>query len=291
MINGFINVLKPPGMSSHDVVSFIRRTYQIKKVGHAGTLDPSAAGVLPIAVGKATRLIEYMTDADKGYRAELTLGYSTDSGDTTGNIIKGIEDFITPEFNVITNVLDSFIGEIQQIPPMHSAIKINGTKLYDLARKGISIERSPRAVTIKKISLIKNSLDHFLFDVECSKGTYIRTLCLDIGVKLNIPSVMSFLIRTRVGGFKLDQAFTLEEITKYPLDVLQNIDVVLEHMPAVFLSSNLAQAFKQGQKIIMKNTDIQNSLVRIYENDNDFIGIGEFDINKVLITPIKVITR
>lgn len=290
MINGFINVLKPPGMSSHDVVSFIRRTYKIKKVGHAGTLDPSATGVLPIAVGKATRLIEYMTDADKGYRAELTLGYSTDSGDTTGNIVKS-SDFITPEFNVITNVLDSFIGEIQQIPPMHSAIKINGTKLYDLARKGISIERSPRAVTIKKISLIKNSLDHFLFDVECSKGTYIRTLCLDIGVKLNIPSVMSFLIRTRVGGFKLDQAFTLEEITKYPLDVLQNIDVVLEHMPAVFLSSNLAQAFKQGQKITMENTDIQNSLVRIYENDNDFIGIGEFDINKVLITPIKVITR
>lgn len=290
MINGFINVLKPPGMSSHDVVSFIRRTYKLKKVGHAGTLDPAAAGVLPIAVGKATRLIEYMTDADKAYRAELTLGYSTDSGDTTGNIVKK-SNFITPESNVITNVLDSFMGEIQQIPPMHSAIKINGTKLYDLARKGISIERPPRTITIKKISLIKKSFDHFLFDVECSKGTYIRTLCLDIGVKLNIPSVMSFLIRTRVGGFKLDQASTLEEITKDPLQVLQNIDVVLEHIPAVFLASNLAQAFKQGQKITMENTDIQNSLVRIYENDNDFIGIGEFDMNKILITPIKVITR
>lgn len=290
MINGFINVLKPPGMTSHDVVSFIRRTYKIKKVGHAGTLDPAAAGVLPIAVGKATRLIEYMTDADKAYRAELTLGYSTDSGDITGNIVKK-SNFITPESNVITNVLDSFMGEIQQIPPMHSAIKINGTKLYDLARKGVSIERPPRTVTIKKISLIKKSIDHFLFDVECSKGTYIRTLCLDIGVKLNIPSVMSFLIRTRVGGFKLEQASTLEEITKDPLQVLQNIDVVLEHIPAVFLASNIAQAFKQGKKITMENTDIQNSLVRIYENDNDFIGIGEFDINKVLITPIKVITR
>lgn len=290
MINGFINVLKPPGMSSHDVVSFLRRTYKIKKVGYAGTLDPSAAGVLPIAIGKATRLIEYMTDADKSYRAELTLGYSTDSGDTTGTIVKS-SDFITPEPNDINRVLDSFIGEIQQMPPMHSAIKINGVKLYDLARKGISIERPTRTVEIKKISLIENFSDHFLFDVECSKGTYIRTLCFDIGVKMNIPSVMSFLIRTRVGGFDLNHAFTLEEITKHPLDVLQNIDVVLEHMPAVFLSINLAQAFKQGQKITVKNTDIQNSLVRIYENDDDFIGIGEFNTNKVLITPIKVITR
>lgn len=289
MINGFINVLKPPGMSSHDVVSFIRRTYKIKKVGHAGTLDPSAAGVLPIALGKATRLIEYM-DADKSYRAELTLGYSTDSGDTTGTIVES-RDFITPKSNDITSVLGSFIGEIQQMPPMHSAIKINGVKLYNLARKGISIERPTRAVEIKKISLIEKFFDHFLFDVECSKGTYIRTLCFDIGVKMNIPTVMSFLIRTRVGRFDLDHALTLEEITKHPLDVLQNIDVVLEHMPAIFLSTNLAQAFKQGQKITVENTDIQNSLVRIYENDDDFIGIGEFDTNKVLITPIKVITR
>jgi len=289
MINGFINVLKPPGMSSHDVVSFIRRTYKIKKVGHAGTLDPSAAGVLPIAIGKATRLIEYMTDADKSYRAELTLGYSTDSGDTTGIIVKS-GAFVAPRSNDINRVLDSFVGEIQQMPPMHSAIKINGVKLYDLARKGISIERPTRIVEIKKISLIENFSDHFLFDVECSKGTYIRTLCFDIGVKMNIPSVMSFLIRTRVGKFDLNHAFTLEEITKHPLDALQNIDVVLEHMPAVFLSTNLAQTFKQGQKITVKNSDIQNSLVRIYENDDDFIGIGEFDTNKVLITPIKVIT-
>ena len=202
--DGLVNVLKPPGMSSHDVVSFIRRVYQTKKVGHAGTLDPAACGVLPIAIGKATRLIEYMSEADKSYRAELTFGFETDSGDDTGIIVKKVDKYILPSFEVISDTLNSFVGDIIQTPPMHSAIKINGNKLCDLVRKGIKVEVPSRKVEIKKILPIQYRNNKLLFDVSCSKGTYIRSLCMDIGHKLMIPATMSFLTRTRVGDFSLN---------------------------------------------------------------------------------------
>ncbi|WP_110952949.1 tRNA pseudouridine(55) synthase TruB [Anaerosinus massiliensis] len=288
MYNGFINILKPPGMSSHDVVSFIRRTYGMKKVGHAGTLDPAAAGVLPIALGKATRLIEYLVDADKMYRAEVTFGYATDTGDITGNIVEELYDFEKPTLETINDVLKSFLGENHQLPPMYSAIKINGVKLYDLARKGMSIDRPTRKIFIKQINLIEHRTSSFLFDVQCSKGTYIRTLCFDIGVKLGLPSVMSFLIRTRVGDFQLENAFIIEEITKNPLQAIQTLDSVLSHMPRITLPINLAQKFIQGQKILLENTKNVNSFVRIYENTNNFIGIGEFDSYTSVLKPTKV---
>ena len=211
MTGGILNVLKPPGMTSHDVVSFIRKIYSIKRVGHAGTLDPAAAGVLPIAVGPATRLIEYFAENNKSYRVELTLGYETDSGDDTGKVIRTSGEPI-PRTETITAVLTSFTGPIAQVPPMYSAVKVKGKRLYELAREGKVIERKARDVIIHNISLLNVTGSKILFDVDCSKGTYIRSLCMDFGQKIGIPAVMSFLIRTKVGPFLLSEAHTLEEI-------------------------------------------------------------------------------
>lgn len=290
MHNGFLNVLKPPGMSSHDVVSFIRRIYGQKKVGHAGTLDPAAAGVLPIALGQGTRLLEYVTDASKTYRAELTLGYETDSGDDTGNIIRS-SPFTMPEPDEINCVLQQFCGENKQTPPMYSAIKVNGTKLYELARKGVSIDIPERTIYIDSISLLDRQNSHFLFDVNCSKGTYIRTLCMDIGKKLNIPAVMSFLIRSRVGDFSLSAAYTLEEIQNDPLSAMQSIDSILNHIPVVYLNSSEAAAFRQGQKIRKDFTEDSITLLRIYDELKEFVGIGTYNKERLCIVPTKVISR
>lgn len=289
MHNGFLNVLKPPGMTSHDVVSFVRRVYGQKKVGHAGTLDPAAAGILPVALGQATRLLEYITDVNKTYRTELTLGYETDSGDDTGKVVQSAS-FLMPSFQEINDTLQTFCGEIKQIPPMYSAIKVDGTKLYELARKGLSVEVPERTVYIHKISLLEVKADHFLFDVDCSKGTYIRTLCMDIGRKLNIPAVMSFLIRSRVGDFSLDNTYTLEEIQKNPYELLWTMDSVLQHIHPVYLNQKEALSFRQGQKI-RKDFDFNPNNLRIYDEKNEFIGIGIYNQERLCIVPAKVISR
>ena len=284
--SGFINVLKPAGMTSHDVVSFIRRTYGLKKVGHAGTLDPAAAGVLPIALGSATRLIEYITDADKGYRAELTFGYKTDSGDDMGEVIEQINNFKIPSQQELDTVLQQFIGKIQQVPPMYSAIKVNGQKLYELARQGKSIEVPTRLVEISALNIIKNSGEKLLFDVTCSKGTYIRTLCMDIGAKLNLPATMSFLIRTRVGKFTLQEAVTLEEIAAEPQKALQNVHSVLNFMPKVILTKERSLAFSHGQMIKIEQL-INNSIIAVYNENKNLIGIGS-NVGQSLLKPVKV---
>lgn len=289
MSNGLINVLKPPGMTSHDVVSFIRRIYHLKRVGHAGTLDPAAAGVLPIALGSATRLLEYMTDTEKSYRVELTIGYETDTGDDTGTILNHIACSM-PEKIKIEETLASFVGTIEQIPPMYSAIKIQGKKLYELARAGITIERQPRTVTIHSINLLHIDETRILFDVTCSKGTYIRSLCTDIGQKIKCPVVMSFLVRTHVGRFSLERAFTLQEIEQDPPKSTLPLDYALEYMPKLVLTPEMAQAFKYGQAIISYPLeDSDQTLLRIYEQENSFIGIGQRNADTKVITPIKVI--
>lgn len=289
MTGGLINILKPPGMTSHDVVSFIRRTYHLKRVGHAGTLDPAAAGVLPVALGPATRMLEYMTDCDKSYRVELTIGYETDTGDDTGTITNST-DCTMPDHSHIEEVLSSFLGTIEQIPPMYSAIKIQGKKLYELARAGITVERKARVVTIHEISLLKVNEKSILFDVTCSKGTYIRSLCTDIGTKINCPVVMSFLVRTRVGSFAVDQAFTLEEIGLHPESSILPVDHALGHMPQVILSPELTKAFKHGQNIPTTLSDeCDQDLLRIYDHDNVLIGIGQKKANVPTIIPIKVL--
>jgi len=217
-INGVINVLKPPGMTSHDVVSFLRRSLQIKKAGHTGTLDPGVAGVLPVCLGKATKTIEYMSDDIKQYRAEVTFGRSTDTQDGFGQTILET-DASGLRQEVVEQALLDLRGRISQIPPMVSALKHKGRKLYELAREGITVEREPRAVEIHDIKVIRCS--HFgtpnpsaLFDMKCSKGTYVRTICHDIGARLGYGAFMSFLVRTGTGRFHISDALTLDEITE-----------------------------------------------------------------------------
>lgn len=215
-INGVINVLKPPGMTSHDVIYFIRRNLKVKKAGHTGTLDPGVAGVLPVCVGKGTKVIEYLEHDMKVYRAEATLGKATDTQDGFGTTT-GLYDASHLTEEAVLDKLNSFLGEQFQIPPMVSAVKHKGKKLYELAREGISVEREPRKVHIFDISVIKlwdfgTPQPKILFDVKCSKGTYVRTLCHDLGEKLGCGGFMSFLIRSATGMFHMNEALTLEEI-------------------------------------------------------------------------------
>lgn len=288
MAEGFLNVLKPPGMTSHDIVSFVRRTYGLKKVGHAGTLDPAAAGVLPVAVGRATRFIEYLADADKSYRAELTFGFSTTTGDDTGEVLER-KDFVLPSQARIEEVLQSFQGEIEQIPPVYSAIKINGQKACDLARKNQQVEIPARKVFLHKLQLLTMQEASIRFDVDCSKGTYIRTLCIDIGRVLDIPSVMSFLVRTRVGSFSLQHAYTLEELRQRPQQALLPISDVLAHLPSVHLEGKQPADFCNGKKIRLYEEPAQADSIRVYDKDENFLGIAGYDEKHLCLVPMKVL--
>lgn len=283
MTGGLLNVLKPPGMTSHDVVSFIRRTYGMKRVGHAGTLDPAAAGVLPVALGQATRLIEYITDTDKSYRVELTFGYETDTGDDTGKVLNA-SCYDLPTIEQLQNVLQSFIGISRQIPPMHSAIKVDGKKLYELARSGINVDRPAREIKISQITLLKVFPTGILFDVTCSKGTYIRSLCKDIGTKLGCLAVMSFLVRTRVGRFLLSDALTVEELSQKPELLLADQFLCL---PKVSLPSDKAQAFTYGKSILCEN--LGEVLYSVYNEQKLFLGIGRKSADASLLVPVKVL--
>lgn len=209
-MNGILNFLKPPGMTSHDAVAVVRRVLWTKKVGHTGTLDPQAAGVLPICVGQATRIVELLQEDRKTYRAELTLGITTDTQDRWGTVVS--EHPVSVSDQQLAEALAHFTGEILQIPPMFSALKVDGQKLCDLARKGITVERLPRPQTIHEIRLIRFDGQKALIDVVCSKGTYIRTLCHDIGGYLGCGGVMSFLLRTATGAFAIQNSITLEEL-------------------------------------------------------------------------------
>jgi tRNA pseudouridine55 synthase len=219
-VNGIINVIKPMGMSSHQVVAHLRRLLKTRRVGHAGTLDPGAGGLLTVCVGQATKLMPFMVEYDKAYVAEMTVGLSTSTQDAAGETEKLTMDFqITP--SQLAEALAAFRGEIEQIPPMASAIRMKGKRLYELSREGVTVERKPRNVRISTIHVNKVWNEHedlltfgsrVLLYVECSKGTYIRTLCHDIGEKLGVGAHMSFLSRVRSGPFDLGDSFTLEEI-------------------------------------------------------------------------------
>lgn len=288
MSSGIVNVLKPPGVTSHDVVSFVRRVYGLKKVGHAGTLDPAAAGVLPVFLGPATRLIEFTADADKEYRAELTFGYATDSGDEYGEVIATREAFRLPPAHEIAAVLASFLGESEQLPPMQSAIKVGGRKLYELARAGITVERRTRTIDIAAISLVRVAAPTILFDVTCSKGTYIRTLCADIGARIGCPAVMSFLVRTRVGDFTLTDAKTFEEIAADPKAALLPGDFAISHLARVILGDDEAARFGHGQSIT-HDIPAGADLLAVYNDAGGFLGIARRDPQAPLLVPVKVL--
>ena len=262
-MNGILNVLKPPGMSSHDVVHFIRRTFKIKKAGHTGTLDPGAAGVLVVCVGAATRLAQYIQD-DKEYRAEITLGLETSSGDTFGEVTAERDASYLTE-DRFKAVLPAFTGEIKQVPPMTSALKWQGKKLYQLARAGQVVDRPARAVTIFSLQYLEGSgwggpRPKALLHLACSKGTYVRSLCADIGTSLGYGAHMSFLVRTRAGPFTISEARTLEELAAVaavgnPADFLVSMEDALPDLPAVVLKPGAVRAVSSGAALYMPGVD------------------------------------
>lgn len=277
-MNGIINVLKPSQMTSHDVVSFIRKRFNMKKVGHTGTLDPNAAGVLPICIGNATRVAEYFNDFDKSYRAELTLGESTDTQDKYGETIATCEKTVTKE--QIEAVFESFRGDLKQTPPMFSALKQDGKKLYELARAGKVVERKQRDITVYDINILKNYDNRrILFDVDCSKGTYIRTICNDIGEQLGTLGHTSFLMRTRVGEFDIKNAYTLNEIDELKeqdnlISMLMPLDTALMQYKKVDFDKRHFKHLTNGMKFKLTGDYKDGEALRVYCSDQ-FIGVGE----------------
>lgn len=244
-MDGIFNVLKPPGMTSHDVVGALRKILNMKKIGHGGTLDPLAAGVLPVFAGTATRFLEYAAHEEKSYRAELTFGIRTDTGDTEGKIVA--RSPVRPlDQEEIEAALASFRGEGTQIPPMYSAISVKGTKLYKLARQGIEVERKPRPITLFTLEEVDYTGDTLVFDVTCSKGTFIRTLCEDIAVKLGMEGTMSFLLRRSAGVFRLEDAHTLQEIAADPAACCQGVEPILAAFPRLTVNALQGRRIAQG---------------------------------------------
>ena len=296
-MDGILVILKPPGMTSHDVVAGVRRRTGQRQVGHLGTLDPGAAGILVLCLGKATRLIPFMEDYVKGYRAELRLGWSTDTQDAGGKLLEENRDSQLAA-SELAGVVDLFRGEIQQIPPMVSALKHKGQRLYELARQGKVVERKPRTIRIYELRPVGTwgpgpwlFGDRLLFDVTCSKGTYIRTLCQDMGTCLGVPTHMSFLLRTRVGPWGLQHATTLEEFTNTPQNGLFPMDKGVGHLHAVVVSWEGARRLQQGARAMTEHiadhlspnidtfTAVGNAAghehwLRMYDVEGGFLGIG-----------------
>lgn len=277
-ISGVLPVNKPAGMTSHDVVFKIRKLYGTKKVGHTGTLDPDATGLLIVLIGRAAKAAEYVTAGKKVYRAGLRLGITTDTEDTTGKTLTESDDI--PEKQAVLAAVSSFEGEIMQVPPMYSALKVNGQKLCDLARKGITVERAARPVTIYSIAADGQGKDYTL-DVACSAGTYIRTLCADIGAKLGCGGAMSSLFRTETGGFNVSAAHTLAEIEALSIEerdaLLVPTESLFEDLEKITLPTFYERLAKNGAEIYQKKIGTAyetGTLLRVH-GAGGFFGIGE----------------
>ena len=263
-MNGIINLKKEAGMTSHDAVFKLRKILGTKKIGHGGTLDPDVVGVLPIAVGKATRMVEFMQDEGKVYEGEITLGYSTTTEDASGEVIAETPVLSLLDETIVDEAIASLTGPITQIPPMYSAVKVNGRKLYEYARAGQEVERPERQVTIyqfERTSPIsyKDHLERFTFRVKCSKGTYIRTLSVDLGEKLGYAAHMSHLTRTSAAGLQLEDALTLDEIAAKveagQLDFLHPLEIGIGNLVKVFLSPEEATEVRFGRFIELEQSD------------------------------------
>lgn len=303
MINGIINIYKEKGFTSHDVVAKLRGITRQKKIGHTGTLDPDATGVLPVCLGNATKLCDLLTDKDKEYETVLLLGKVTDTQDITGEVLKESAVRVTEE--QVKDVVNSFIGPIEQIPPMYSALKVNGKKLYELAREGKVIERKPRPITIYDITILEIKLTdechEIRLKINCSKGTYIRTLCHDIGEALGCGGCMKSLVRTKVSKFLLEDAITLEEVQKLQQEdklveqVIPVADMFPQH-PKLYVNEVGNRFLVNGNPLKlehMKNKeDAKRSLgehkeVRIYNIDEQFSAIYEWQGTSNL-KPVKM---
>ncbi|MDO4921566.1 MAG: tRNA pseudouridine(55) synthase TruB [Phascolarctobacterium sp.] len=270
-MDGIFNVLKPPGMTSHDVIGFLRRALQTKKIGHGGTLDPDAAGVLPVFAGTATRLLEFAVEGRKQYIAEFTLGQQTDTGDDSGRVIKELP---VPQLTQagLEALLARFTGPQLQLPPMYSALKVNGHKLYELARRGVEVERRPRPIEIYKLELLHFTPASFTVAVECSKGTYIRVLGEDMAAALGTCGTMSFLLRTQVGAYTLNQSHTLQEIAADPEGCAAAPVTAVAHLPRLPLSARQAARITNGVRTTMAGVAAGQYV--LLGPAEEFLGIG-----------------
>lgn len=300
MFNGVINVYKEPGYTSHDVVAKLRGILKQKKIGHMGTLDPNAVGVLPVCLGKATKLCNVLSEKDKTYKATMLLGTETDTQDTTGEVTSKIpdEEVLKLTEEKVFEVIKSYIGEYDQIPPMYSAIKINGQKLYNLARQGEEIERPARHCKIIDITITKIDLPRVSFHVTCSKGTYVRTLCYDIGKDLGVGACMEKLTRTKVDRFDIKDSITLAQIEEYRDnesldDHIISVDEILDKYSKCIVSEEAEKLLYNGNLFTSRNTLLKmnhkdGQTVRVYTHDGKFIGLYIFDSQKQIYKPYKM---
>ncbi|MEF2244516.1 MULTISPECIES: tRNA pseudouridine(55) synthase TruB [unclassified Paenibacillus] len=301
-MDGILAVWKPEGWTSHDVVAKVRRLLKMKRIGHAGTLDPMVTGVLPLCLGRSTRVVEYVQDRPKAYTATLRLGIATDTEDITGDVIER-SDHVSVSLEQVQAALTRFEGTIDQVPPMFSAVKVDGKRLYELAREGKTVERKSRKVHIYQIELLSTNLQaeepEITFSVECSKGTYIRTLCVDIGKALGVPATMAKLIRTMSGGITEESCLTIEQIEQLAqadklTDHLLAADEAISHIPESVVDDAIGERALQGQKIRLQAANIQQAewengqIVRLYNRSRIFLGIFQIDTAASLLKPIKV---
>lgn len=294
-MNGIINIYKEAGYTSFDVVAKMRGILKIKKMGHTGTLDPDATGVLPVCIGNGTKLVELFSDHEKEYIAELRLGVATDTQDLSGEILKTSPVEVSCE--EIREAVLGFVGEYMQLPPMYSAVKVNGKKLYELAREGKEVERKARPVNFREIEILSMELPVVKIRVVCSKGTYIRTLCNDIGEKLGCFGAMKSLVRTRVGMFKLEEAITLEELEQYRdagklAEIILPPDSIFMHLPAVYAKAENCRFLDNGNamylNMLIKPPYFQEGQeVRMYGGEK-FYGIYQFVAKESRLKPVKM---
>lgn len=298
MLNGIICVNKPEGFTSFDVIAKLRGILKMKKLGHSGTLDPMATGVLPVFTGSATKAISILPDTDKSYLAGFKLGIVTDTEDITGKILKECPFSVRKE--EIEKTAEAFRGNITQIPPMYSAVSVGGKRLYDLARKGIEIDRPSREITVSEfnISEFNEETGEGHIDITCSKGTYVRTLINDMGQKLGCGAVMTSLVRTKANGFSLDDCFTLEEIEKLRdenrLDsAIKSTEKLFLALPSLTLNSKKTQMYKNGVKLRLNELegfDCKDQY-RIYSAENIFLGIAKADKENNILRVLKNLSQ
>lgn len=300
MINGVINVYKEPGFTSHDVVAKLRGILKQKKIGHMGTLDPNAVGVLPVCLGKATKLCDILSEKDKTYNATLLLGLDTDTQDTSGEVISKADTDSIMELSEdkVFETIKSYIGDYDQIPPMFSAIKIGGEKLYNLARRGEVIERPARHCRIIDITVTKMELPRVDLHVTCSKGTYIRTLCHDIGKDLGVGGCMEKLVRTKVERFSVENSITLKQIEEFRdnntlEDYITPVDEMLGNYSKCMVSKGAEKLVYNGNIFTSGNTFLKmnhedGQIVRVYTSEGEFIGLYKFNSEKQIYKPVKM---
>ncbi|MED4603496.1 tRNA pseudouridine(55) synthase TruB [Paenibacillus validus] len=308
-LEGILPIWKPKGYTSHDVVAKVRRILKIKRIGHTGTLDPQVTGVLPLCIGRATRVVEYIQDLPKEYEANVWLGLATDTEDLTGTTIErmeGVSERLTPEQAV--EAINRFVGDIEQVPPMYSAVKVEGKRLYELARQGVEVERKSRVVTIYRIDVLETDWSGeypaVRFRVLCSKGTYIRTLCADIGKALGVPAVMAELVRTSTGNLTPERCLTLEQVQQLAEEGvlashLVSMEEALRHLPQVRLHADQVAKALLGQKLRL-DEDQRVGLERLQPDETGqiaaysdgepelLVGVYEWNAESGLLRPVKI---